>query len=141
MDDLDALREELESVRAEAAQLAERLADREARSVELEETATALRRDLETAHGDRRAALARYRDALLTQSPELPGELIGGETIEAIDASVQAARGLVARVREHVVAEAARAVPAGSPTRRGPDLGAMSAAEKIRYGVSSRDGQ
>jgi predicted nuclease with TOPRIM domain len=138
MDDLEALREELEEARAEAARLADRLADREARTAEMESAEAALRRELEAVHGERRAALARYRELLLAQSPELPPELVTGETLEAIDAAAQAARGLVARVREHVVTEAARSVPAGSPPRRGPDLGALSPAEKIRYGIAER---
>ena len=139
MDEVESLREELEAARAEAAGLAERLADREARAAELETAAAGLRQDLEAAHGERRAALARYRETLLAQSPELPAEMVSGETLEAIDASAQAARELVARVREQVTAtDASRAVPAGSPPRRGPDVSAMSAAEKIRYGLTER---
>lgn len=140
MDELEALREDLEAARAEAARLAERLADHEARAAELEQTATGLQHGLEAAHSERQAAVARYREALLTQSPELPADLVAGDTLEAVDRSAQAARELVARVREHVaVGEADRNVPAGSPPRRGPDLSAMSAAEKIRYGIGSRE--
>ena len=138
MDDRDTLREELEAVRTESARLAERLADREAWTVEMETAAAGLRRDLEAAHAERRAALARYRETLLAGSPELPAELVTGDTLDQIDAAVQTTRDLVARVREHVGADTARTVPAGSPPRRGPDLGAMSAAEKIRYGISER---
>ena len=138
MDDLGVLREELETARTEAARLAERLADREARTAEMETAAAGLRRDLEAAHAERRAALTRYRETLLAGSPELPAELVTGDSLDQLDTAVRTARDLVARVREHVATDAARAVPAGSPPRRGPDLGAMSAAEKIRYGIGSR---
>ena len=139
MDELDAIQEELEAARTEAERLAERLADREARAAELEQATAGLRRDLETAHGERRAALARYRETLLAQSPELPADLITGDTLEAVDRSAGAARELVARVREQVAsADAARPVPTGSPPRRGPDTSAMSPAEKIRYGLSEQ---
>ncbi len=138
MDDLDALRDELETVRAESARLAERLAGQEGRTREIETAAAELRRNLDTAHIDRRAAMSRYREAVLAGSPELPADLVTGDTLDQIDTTVRAARELVARVREHVAADAAPTVPAGSPPRRGPDAGAMSAAEKIRYGIGHR---
>jgi chromosome segregation ATPase len=138
-DDLEALREELAAARAEAARLAERLADREARAAELEETAAGLRRELARAHDGRRAAVARYREALAAAAPELPAELLAGDTVEAVDEAARRARELVARVREHLsAAESARPVPAGSPPRRGPDVAALSPAEKIRYGLAER---
>lgn len=139
MDDLDALREELEAARAEAAALAERLADREAHAATLEGVAEGLRRDLVAADTERRATLARFRETLLAGAPELPGELITGDTLATLDAAVQSARGLVDRVRAHVAAaDPARPIPAGSPPRRGPDLDAMSPGEKIRYGIGSQ---
>ena len=139
MDEIEAIQEQLEAARTEAARLAERLADREARAAELEQATAGLRRDLEAAHGERRVALARYRETLLARSPELPADLVTGDTLEAVDQSAAAARQLVARVREHVASEdAARLVPTGSPPRRGPDTAAMSPAEKIRYGLEER---
>lgn len=132
MDELESLREQLEEARAETARLSERLADREARAAELEQRTAALHRDLETAHAERRAAVTRYRDTLLTATPELPAALVAGDTLEAVDQAVQTAREVVARVREHV------AVPAGSPPRRGTDVAGLSPGEKIRYGLAER---
>jgi uncharacterized protein involved in exopolysaccharide biosynthesis len=140
MDEVETLREELESARAEVAGLAERLADREARAATLEEAGAGLRREVEAAHAARRNAVARYREVVLAHAPELPAELVTGDTLEDIDRAVQAARGIVARVRDQITAaEFARPVPAGSPIRRGPDTAAMSAGEKIRYGLASRE--
>lgn len=137
MDDLETLRDELEAARAEAAGMADRLADREARALHLEETAAGLRKELEAAHTARRAAVDRYRVALLERSPELLPDLILGDTVEAVDEAAARARALAARVQERLTAAAdARPVPSGSPARRPPDTGGMSAAEKIRYGLS-----
>jgi hypothetical protein len=136
VDDIEALRGELETARTEAAQLAERLADRETRAAELEQSGDGLRQEIEAAHAARREAVTRYRETLLAGSPDLPPELVMGDTLAEVDASAQAARALVARVREQVVAaETARPVPAGSPARRPPDTAAMSPGEKIRYGL------
>ena len=137
MDDLEALREELEAARDELAGMTDRLADREARALHLEEAASGLRKELEAAHTARRTAVDRYRTALLERSPELLPDLILGDSVEAVDESAARARELAARVQERLsAADAARPVPAGSPARRPPDTGAMSAGEKIRYGLS-----
>jgi hypothetical protein len=148
MEELDELREELAGVRAEAARLAEELADREARALEQAEGAAALRRDLETARGEAAAARAaateetrrlaeRYRDALLAAAPDVPPDLVRGESVEELDGSLAAARDVVTRVRERLEAQAAAQIGAGSPVR-GTDAGALSPAEKIRLGVSER---
>ena len=108
-----------------------------------------LRRDLQEARdaldaerSERRAAVERYRGALLAAEPSLPPELIEGDDLAAVDASVDAARRTVAQIRERIAAEsedeAARGFPAGAPERRGPRTEAMSAAEKIAYGLEER---
>ena len=105
---------------------------------ELQEARDALDAEREA----RRAAVARYRGALLTAEPSLPPELIEGDDVEAVDASVEAARRTVAEIRERIAreaeGEAARGFPAGAPERRGPRTEAMSAAEKIAYGLEQR---
>ncbi len=136
MEDLEALQEELAETRLRAERLAERLADREARAAELEETLAALREELHRVHTARREAVQRYRAALLAQSPELPADLVTGETVEEVEAAVQRAREIVGRVREQLVVETGHAVPAGSPPRRPPDLDGLSPEEKIRYGLA-----
>ena len=98
---------------------------------------------LDTERSARRAAVARYRGALLTAEPSLPPELVEGDDVEAVDASVDAARRTVAEIRERIAREseddAARGFPAGAPERRGPRTEAMSAAEKIAYGLEQRN--
>ena len=99
---------------------------------------------LEAERSARHAAVERYRGALLAAEPSLPPDLIEGEDLAAVDASVDAARRTVAQIRERIATESeedsTRGFPAGAPERRGPRTEAMSAAEKIAYGLEQRTG-
>ena len=135
-----ALREELEAARGETAALAQRLAEREAHAARTEEGSADLRRELEQARAGRQAAVARFRDAALAAAPELPGDLVAGETVEEIERAIERARAVVAHVRGHDArTPTVPSVPAGSPTRRAPDTSSMSAVEKIRNGIAARE--
>ena len=147
MEELEGLQEELVGARAEAERLAEELADREARAQELAAGMESLRRDLEAARQDAvqaRAAAAeesrrlaeRYRAALVQAAPDVPPDLIQGESVEELDRALAAAREVVARVREQVQTQAAARIPTGSPVRGAPDLSGLSPAEKIRMGIA-----
>ncbi|MBI2918866.1 MAG: hypothetical protein HYY01_12860 [Chloroflexi bacterium] len=82
-------------------------------------------------------AVSSYRLALLARFPELPEELVAGDTVEAVDASLTAARGIVERVRVQLEARAAaERVPAGAPARSMADVGGLSPGEKIAYALS-----
>jgi chromosome segregation ATPase len=101
--------------------------------------ADALRTQLEEASQRERAAAERYRDLLVRTEPALPAELIAGDSIDAIDASVDAARTMVTRVRSHIESRAQSGrVPAGAPARSAPDLSALTPEQKIRYGLAQR---
>lgn len=145
-EELEQLREELVGARADLERLAERVADREAQALELAGENDALQRQVEAARFDAEQArgqaadlvaglTGRYRAALLAGAPEVPEALVRGETADAIDESFAAAREAVGRLREQVAAEAARIIPYGAPARGGPDLGGLTAAEKIRAGI------
>lgn len=78
-------------------------------------------------------------------NPQVPAALIGGATIEEIDASCEKGRGLVEAVRESVLKEAAAKatavkVPAGAPARGGISTEGMSAREKIAAGIIQKGG-
>jgi len=84
-------------------------------------------------------AVTRYRDAVLAGAPDVPAELLKGETVEEIDASLELARGLVSRVKQQLeAATAADSIPAGAPPRTSPDLSALSPVEKIAYGMAQQ---
>ena len=129
------LTRELETLRSDVAQ---RESMRAAQALELETLGAAL---LES-EAQARLAAQRYRDAVLGHEPDLPADLVSGETVEAIDESLLRARQTVAQVRQHIEQQAqAQRVPAGAPVRSAPDTSGLSAAEKIRPGCTSHSGR
>ena len=84
-------------------------------------------------------AISSYRALVVKLNPGVPEELITGDSIEAIDKSVEAAQTLVDKVRQELEAEIAGArVPAGAPQRAPLDLSALSPREKIHYAIGER---
>jgi hypothetical protein len=84
-----------------------------------------------------RAASHRYRDAVLDHEPDLPADLVAGDTVEEVEASLTRARQTVAQVRQHLEQRAQlQRVPAGAPARGAPDHSALSPADKIRLGLN-----
>lgn len=82
-------------------------------------------------------AVGKYRSSLIASNPEVPEEMIVGETIADIAASLETAKGLVTKVKAKVEEEAkAIPIPAGAPERSGPDLSSMSPREKIEYAIA-----
>lgn len=81
----------------------------------------------------------RYRDALLAAEPELPSDLVRGETLEEVDAAVEAARRTVARIRERMEAERGKGFPVGAPARgAGLATSGLTPVEKITRGLQQR---
>jgi chromosome segregation ATPase len=121
---------------AEVAELRRIVAAREeslaTQTVELED----LRAAIGEAQTATREAVQRVRQAILDREPELPHELVTGESVADLDAAVLQARQTVAQVRQHLEQQAqSLRVPAGAPVRTAPDTSAMTAAEKIRAGL------
>jgi len=91
-----------------------------------------------------RQAVGRYREALLAAEPELPPDLVRGESIEEIDTAAESARAAVQRIREAVVAEQGasgvqRSFPTGAPARTATlDRGRLSTHQKIAAGLQER---
>ena len=77
--------------------------------------------------------------ALLASQPEVPPDLVSGETVEEVDQQLEAALRMIAQLRGHLESQAQAArVPTGAPARRAPDLSALSPAEKIVHGLSQQ---
>ena len=76
-------------------------------------------------------AIGSYKALILSSNPDIPEELITGDTIEGISTSLESAKGIVGKVR----ASGAGGIPAGAPARTPPDLSGMSPMDKIRYGA------
>ena len=67
--------------------------------------------------------MQRVRQSILEREPDLPQELVTGDTVAELDAAVAQARQTVAQVRQHLEQQAqALRVPAGAPVRGGPDV-------------------
>ncbi len=80
---------------------------------------------------------SKYRDALLASYPEVPPDLVQGQTVAEIDESIARARQMVERIRNQMEAQAAsQRVPPGAPLRSAPDLSALSPHEKILQGLA-----
>lgn len=92
------------------------------------------------------AATTRYREARLAAQPEIPEELVGGATVEEIDASIERARRIVDAIRSRLAPAAApspvvvpiasigRSEGAGSPGA----WASLPASERIRAGLAAR---
>jgi uncharacterized coiled-coil protein SlyX len=84
-------------------------------------------------------AIASYRELVVSSNPDLPEELISGDSVEEIDKSLAGARALIDRVRQRLETEIAGArIPAGAPLRTPTDLSALSPQEKIQYAMGER---
>ena len=109
---------------------------------ELAELRSALeQRDLEIESLQSRlaSATARYREVLLAAAPEVPEELVGGESPEEVDTSLAGARQMVERMRGQIESQiAGERVPSGAPVRGGQDFSDMSSREKIAYALTQR---
>jgi len=122
------------------------LAERDTRIADLEkalsEAKSRLGRDeavaaeltqLREAHGK---AVARYLDAARALNSTIPHDVISGQTIEEIDASVQKAAAIAESVRASLESQAKGArVPAGAPARGSISLEGLSPREKIAAGI------
>jgi len=81
-------------------------------------------------------AVASYKVLVIQSNPDVPEELVTGDSIEAINDSLTSAKELVSKIRKGMEAEISLArVPAGAPERTPPDLSALSPREKIQYAV------
>ena len=85
------------------------------------------------------SATARYREALLAAAPEIPEELVVGESPEEVDASLAGARQMVERVRGRIESQiAGERVPSGAPVRGAQEFSGMSSREKIAHALTQR---
>ena len=112
-----------EELQGRIAKLEEGIASRDSELAALKESLT--------------GAVAKYRAAVMASAPGVPEELLKGETVEEIDASLELAQGIVAKVRQQFESDvAARSVPAGAPPRTLPDLSTLPPGEKIAHALA-----
>ena len=133
------LEETLAQLREEQSQLSASLREAQTQLATRDEELAALSQEVEALQAGLKAAASKYRDALLASQPEVPPDLVSGETVEEVDQQVEAALRMVTQLRSHLESQAqALRVPSGAPARRAPDLSALSPAEKIVHGLSQQ---
>ena len=136
--------EELETVKAQLEEeqkakttLEEAMAQKDARLAELEAALSEAKQGSE-ASATELASVKEARDK--ASNPQVPEDMISGETIAEIDASVEKGKGLVSAVKKTLESETAAAkVPAGAPTR-GETTEGMSNKEMIAAGLRQKGG-
>src|SRR5690349_5780693 len=115
-EELAELNEQLAAARADIERLQNEAADAQARAAAAAEETQTLRAQLSETSELRRDDASRYRDLVLSSDPSLPAELIDGDTVEAVEATVDGARSMVGRIRSHLEARAqSKRVPPGAP--------------------------
>jgi DNA repair exonuclease SbcCD ATPase subunit len=106
----------------EIAVLKEAIADAESRINEVNENLT--------------KAIAAYKEQVIQGNPGVPADMITGDTVEEIDASLKKALALIEKVRQEMESEASQMrIPGGAPQRKPIDLSGLSAREKIQYAI------
>lgn len=102
----------------------------------LKESATRAEADTRRLNSEMKKAVASYRALVVSTNPQIPEELLGGDSIEAINDSLEKAKKLVNKVAQGLKATAAGSrIPAGAPVRTAPDFSSLSSREKIKYAI------
>lgn len=95
--------------------------------------------DIEAIRSQLKQAVAAYRESLIKLHPDVPPDMIGGDTLGEVSDSLFSAKKVLGKLRRIMEAEkeAAR-VPAGPSTRSDADLTNLSAREKIKHGIGGK---
>ena len=130
---------ELRLAHARVTELEQAVADRDSTIANLEQSVTESDERLAAANNSLVEAVASYREMAVSANPVVPAELVTGDTIEAINESLEKSKALVSKVKQGLEAEITQArVPAGAPLRTPPDLSALSPREKIQYAIGGK---
>jgi len=146
-EDIAAVKAQLEEEQKAKSALEEAMAEKDARLTELETALSEAKRGSEASTAElasvkeaRDQAVSKYLGMAKAANPQVPQDMISGETIEEIDATVEKGKGLVSAVKKTLESETAAAkVPAGAPTR-GETTEGMSNKELIAAGLRQKGG-
>lgn len=107
------------------------------RIAQLEDTLASKESELGALKEQLAGAVAKYRKAVLATVSGIPEELLKGEAVEEIDASLEQAQRIVSTVRQQLEDDiAARSVPVGAPPRTPVDMSTLSPAAKIAHALT-----
>jgi chromosome segregation ATPase len=130
------MRGRLEAVQGELASERQRCDEVSGQLAGAQTDLAAAQQETQELHARLQAAAGKYREVLLAAAPELPEEMVAGDSIEELEASAERARQTVRQVRDRLESQAqVGRVPTGSPPRGAPDFSALSPIEKIRFGL------
>jgi len=131
--------EELTKANARIVELKQTVANLDGEVATLKQAVAESEEKLTTINHSLAEAVASYKTLVAQFNPEVLEELITGDTIEAINESLEKAKTLIGRVRQGLETEiTAGKVPAGAPIRTPPDLSALSPREKINYAIGGK---
>ena len=130
--------EELARASVQLGELEQVIADKDSEIAALKQTVAEMEERLTIMSNSLGEAIASYKAMVVQANPEVIEELISGDTIEAIDESLDRAKTLVSKVRQGLETEISLAkVPAGAPERTAPDFSALSPREKIQQAIGT----
>jgi chromosome segregation ATPase len=131
------IRGRLETVEGELASERQRFDELNGQFAGVQTDLASAQQETQELHARLQAAAGKYREVLLAAAPELPEEMVAGDSVEEVETSAERARQTVRQVRNRLESEAQSGrVPAGSPPRGAPDFSALSPIEKIRLGLT-----
>jgi hypothetical protein len=147
-DDLEAIKAQLEGEKEAKAAAEAAVAEKDSRIAALETELSEAKQTVESLRAEgvaiseaREQAVAKYLDAVRLANPALPQDIIAGDTIEDIDASLAKATTIAESVRANLEAQARETrIPAGAPTRGEISLEGLSPREKIAAGIQQKGG-
>jgi len=147
-EDLEAIKAQLEDEKAAKAAAETALAGKDVRIAELEASLSEVKQGSEALTAERASlsdaltmAVTKYLDAVRLANPTIPQDIIAGDTIEDIDASLAKATTIANAVKASLEAQAKEAkVPVGAPTRGEISLEGLSPREKIAAGIQQKGG-
>ena len=145
---LDAIKTQLEEEKKAKAAAEAALAEKDVRIAELQASLSEAKQGSEATAAELASikeantqAVAKYLDVVRAGNSTIPQDIIAGETIEEIDASVEKAQSIANAVKANLEAQAKEAkVPAGAPTRGEISLEGLSPREKIVAGIQQKGG-
>jgi vacuolar-type H+-ATPase subunit I/STV1 len=144
----EAIKAELEEERKARAVVEASLAEKDTHIAELEASLSEAKQTTESLRAEgvaiseaRDQAVAKYLDAVRAANPAIPQDIIAGDTIEDIDASLAKATTIAESVKANLEAQAKETrVPAGAPTRTEISVEGLSPREKIAAGIQQKGG-
>jgi len=161
-EDLEAIKAQLEEEKEAKAAAEAALAEKDTHIAELQAEGEALRAERsnlqvslgEATQGSEAAAaeleqvkeansraVAKYLDAVRATNPTIPQDIITGDTIEEIDASLAKAQTIAESVKASLEAQAKETrVPAGAPPRGEISTEGLTPREKIAAGIQQKGG-